>query len=78
MTAVFIVHHSGYGHTKKLAEAVLEGMQQCSMGGPMAQSPSASTVAEGPPRGDLATGRLFGKRVAEAALKLTGTALPAA
>ena len=49
-----------------------------SFGGLMAQSPSDSSPDEGPPSGDLETGRLFGKRVAEAARKLTGVALEAA
>jgi len=28
MTTVSMVYHSGYGHTRKLAESVLEGMKQ--------------------------------------------------
>ena len=41
-----------------------------SFGGLMAQSPSDSSPDEGPLPGDLETGKLFGKRVAEAAAKL--------
>ena len=41
-----------------------------SFGGLMAQSPSDSSPDEGPLPGDLETGKLFGKRVAEATLKL--------
>jgi len=41
-----------------------------SASGLMAQSPSDSTPDEGPWPGDLATAKLFGARVAEAAAKL--------
>ena len=40
--------------------------------GLIAQSPSDSTPDEGPRPGDLATARLFGKRVAEVTVKLRG------
>lgn len=43
-----------------------------SFGGLLAQSPSDASVDEGPLPGDLATGRLFGRRVGEAARRLAG------
>ena len=42
-----------------------------SFAGAMAQSPSDSSPEEGPLPGDLETAKLFGKRVAETAAKLT-------
>lgn len=38
-----------------------------SFAGAMAQSPSDASAEEGPPKGDLETAKLFGKRVAEVA-----------
>lgn len=49
-----------------------------SFAGLMGQSPSDSSPEEGPPPGDLETGRLFGKRVAEAALRLAHQEVAAA
>ena len=43
-----------------------------SFAGAMAQSPSDSSAEEGPPKGDLETARLFGKRVAEVAGRMRG------
>jgi NAD(P)H dehydrogenase (quinone) len=40
-----------------------------SFSGAMSQSPSDSSPEEGPPPGDLETGKLFGKRIAEMANK---------
>ncbi len=49
-----------------------------SFAGLMAQSPSDASADEGPLAGDLATGRLFGKRIATAARRMTAEQLETA
>ena len=48
-----------------------------SFSGLLGQSPSDASPDEGPPAGDLATGRLFGARIAEAAMRFATTATTA-
>jgi flavodoxin len=60
MSHIAVVYHSGYGHTKRMAESVAAGA--------MAQSPSDSSLEE-MLSGDLETAKLFGQRVAATAAR---------
>ncbi len=84
MTMTLAMQHSGFwvgtGRMPSNAKAAQRNDINYvgSFGGLMAQSPFDSSPEEGPPPGDLETGKLFGKRIAEAALTLTRSASEAA
>ncbi|WP_028221693.1 hypothetical protein [Paraburkholderia oxyphila] len=61
MSRIVIADHSGYGHTKKLAEAVLDGLQGA---GADSKLLAVASPDEAPPAGDLETARAFGAHIA--------------
>jgi hypothetical protein len=67
MAKIAIIAVSGYGHTQKQAEAVHQGAAS-------AQGATAALIEidEAPRKGDLETAKIFGKRVAEYAVKTRG------
>ena len=77
MAKIAIVYHSGYGHTKKLAEAVERGADTMnrvgSFSGAMSQSSTKLGAETAPPAGDLRTGELLGERVARLAARFGGS-----
>lgn len=76
MSMTLAMQHSGFWVGTGLMSSNSKAAQRndinyvASFGRLMAQSPSDSSPDEGPLPGDLETGKLFGKRVAEAARKL--------